>query len=195
MRPNAKLRSSCFLTPTCKRAVIPPWDNLAGPYSDESIQRWKYMSSQATPQDAELILKLYDLRREPVMREARSFMATFSPKSYDDVAALANSFGTKEQTYLRQVSGYWEMAASLVNRGAINRELALDNYQEMFFIYAKMEPYVEEFRQKMGQPNAFRQVQQLVESSEENKQRLKAMQAMQAEMAKRRAQATAGVAS
>src|SRR5262249_29860409 len=132
---------------------------------------------------------LYDLRREATMREARSFMATFAPKSLDDVMALANSFGTKEQAYLRQVSGYWEMAASLVNRGALNRELALDNYQEMFFIYAKMEPFVEEFRQKTGQPNAFKQVQQLVDSSEETKQRLKAMQAMQAEMAKRRAAA------
>jgi len=123
------------------------------------------------------------------MREARAFMATFSPKSIDDLIALASSFGTKEQTYLRQVAGYWEMAASLVNRGALNRELALDNYQEMFFIYAKLEPYVEEYRQKMGQPNTFKQVQQLVESSEENKKRLKDMQAVQAEMAKRRSAA------
>lgn len=147
------------------------------------------MSTQPTHHDAELILKLYDLRREPVMREARAFIATFSPKSFDELQSLAMAFGTKEQAYLRQVAGYWEMAASLVNRGAINRELALDNYQEMFFVYAKMEPYVEEFRQKMGQPNAFKQVQQLVESSEENKKRLKDMQAMQAEMAKRRAAA------
>jgi len=145
------------------------------------------MSATPNHHDAELILKLYDLRREPVMREARAFIVSFSPKSFDDVQALASAFGTKEQAYLRQVAGYWEMAASLVNRGALNRELALDNYQEMFFVYAKFEPYVEEFRQKMGQPNAFRQVQQLVDSSEENKQRLKTMQAMQAEMAKRRA--------
>ena len=145
--------------------------------------------SSPTPHDADLILKLYDLRREPVMREARTFIATFSPKSFDELQALATAFGTKEQAYLRQVAGYWEMAASLVNRGAINRELALDNYQEMFFVYAKFEPYVQEFRQKMGQPNAFKQVQQLIESSEENKQRLKDMQVMQAEMAKRRAAA------
>lgn len=150
------------------------------------------MSSQPTPQDAELILKLYDLRREAVMREARAFIVTFSPKSIDDLIALASAFGTKEQAYLRQVSGYWEMAASLVNRGALNRELALDNFQEMFFVYAKVEPYVEEYRQKMGQPNTFKQVQQLVNSSEENKQRLKDMQKMQAEMAKRRVEAAAG---
>jgi hypothetical protein len=147
------------------------------------------MSTQPSHHDAELILKLYDLRREPVMREARAFWVQFSPKSFDDVVAVASAFGTKDQAYLRQVAGYWEMAASLVNRGALNRELALDNFQEMFFVYAKMAPYVEEFRQKMGQPGAFKQVQQLIESSEETKQRLKDMQAMQAEMAKRRAAA------
>ena len=108
------------------------------------------MSSQATTQDAELILKLYDLRREALMREARTFMAQFSPKSLDDVLAVATAFGTKEQAYFRQVFGYWEMAASLVNRGALNRELALDNYQEMFFVYAKIAPYIEQYREKMG---------------------------------------------
>jgi len=148
--------------------------------------------SAPTTQDAELILKLYDLRRESVMREARSFFVQWSPKSLDDVIALASAFGTKEQAYLRQVAGYWEMAASLVNRGALNRELALDNFQEMFFVYAKMAPYVRDFREKMNQPRAFIQVQQLVESSEENKQRLKDMQNMQADIAKRREAAAAG---
>ena len=147
------------------------------------------MSAQATTQDAELILKLYDLRREPVMREARAFVVGFWPQSVDDIIALVSAFGTKEQAYFRQVAGYWEMAASLVNRGALNRELALDNYQEMFFVYAKVAPYLEEYRQKMGQPNTFKHVQQLVESSEETKKRLKDMQAMQAEMIKRRAAA------
>jgi len=145
--------------------------------------------SEPSHHDAELILKLYDLRREPVMREARAFMVGFWPQSSDDIIALVSAFGTKEQAYFRQVFGYWEMAASLVNRGALNRELALDNFQEMFFVYAKVAPYIEEYRQKMGQPGAAKQVQQLVDSSEENKQRLKDMQAMQAEMAKRRAAA------
>ncbi len=78
--------------------------------------------SEPSHHDAELILKLYDLRRESVMREARTFMAQFAPKSVDELVALTTAFGTKEQAYLRQVAGYWEMAASLVNRGALNRE-------------------------------------------------------------------------
>ena len=147
------------------------------------------MSSEATTQDAELIVKLYDLRREPVMREARAFIAQFSPKSLEDLMALAMAAGSKENAYVRQVTGYWEMAASLVNRGALNRELALDNYSELFFVYAKIAPYVEDFRQRMGMPMFCRQIQQLVESSAENKQRLADMQKMQAEMARRRAEA------
>lgn len=148
--------------------------------------------SQANSHDAELILKLYDLRRESVMREARKFVVQFSPKSVDDLIAVTMAPGTVENSYLRQVGGYWEMAASLVNRGALNRELALDNYQEMFFVYAKLAPYVEEFRQKTGMTGFCRQIQQLVESSEENKQRLADMQKMQAEMAQRRESAAAG---
>src|SRR5215469_4593446 len=145
--------------------------------------------SQPTHHDAEIILKLYDLRREPVMREARAFVVQFSLKSLDDIVKVANAFGTKEQSYLRQVAGYWEMAASLVNRGALNRELALDNFQEMFFVYAKVQPYLEEYREKMGFPNFLRQVQQLAESSAETRGRTVAMQKMQAEMARRRAEA------
>jgi hypothetical protein len=147
--------------------------------------------SQPTHHDAEIILKLYDLRREPVMREARAFVAQFAPKSLDDLLKVAHAFGTKEQAYLRQVAGYWEMAASLVNRGAINRELALDNYQEMFFVYAKVEPFIEEYRRAMSTPNFLRQVQKLAESSPETRKRLSDMQEMQAAMARRREEAMA----
>ena len=147
--------------------------------------------SQPTHHDAEIILKLYDLRREPVMREARSFFAQFAPKSVGDMLKVANAFGTKEQAYLRQVAGYWEMAASLVNRGALNRELALDNFQEMFFVYAKVQPYLVEYRQAVNAPGFLRQVQQLAESSPETRKRTSDMQAMQAARARLQAEATA----
>jgi hypothetical protein len=146
--------------------------------------------SQPTHHDADLILKLYDLRREPVMREARKFVGQLSLKSLDDLVALASAFGTSEQAYLRQVAGYWEMAASLVNRGALNRELALDNFQEMFFVYAKIQPYLEAFRQKMAMPQFMRQAQQLAESSAQTRERTAAMQRTQAEMARRRQEAS-----
>jgi hypothetical protein len=146
--------------------------------------------SQPTHFDAELILKLYELRREPVMREARQYLGQLTLKSFDDLLKLANAFGTQEQAYLRQVAGYWEMAASLVNRGALNRELALDNFQEMFFVYAKIQPFLEAYREKTGTPQFMRQVQQLAESSAETRERTAAMQKRQAEIARRSEEAS-----
>ena len=151
----------------------------------------EYMSTPATPQDAEVILKLYDLRREALMREARRFLVEFDPKSVDDLVALSMKFGTKEQAYLRQVVGYWGMAASLVSRGALNKELAVDNFQEMFFVYAKLEPFLQGFREKMGMPQFAHQIQQFVDGSPEARQRVDEMKKMQADMARRRAEATA----
>ena len=150
------------------------------------------MSELPTHHDAELILKLYDLRREPVMREARRFVADFWPTSLDDVLAIAMNRGTKENAYLRQITGYWEMAASFVNRGALNRDLALDNFGELFFVYAKIEPYLQGYRDAVGMQQFLQQAQQLVDSSPETRERLKNMQKLQASIQQRVAEATAG---
>jgi hypothetical protein len=140
-------------------------------------------STPATHHDAELILKLYELRREPVMREARNFVAGFSPKSVDDILAVANAFGTKENAYVRQVFGYWEMVASLIVHGTLNALLASDTLGEMYFVYAKIQPFVEEFRQKSGMVEFQVNVQKVVESSAEGRDRLARMRKRQAEMA------------
>ena len=140
-------------------------------------------TSQATHHDAELILKLYDLRREPLMREARSFVAGFAPKSVDDMLAVANAFGTKENAYLRQVFGYWEMVAALIVHGTLNALLAYDTLGEMYFVYAKIQPFVEEFRQKSGMVEFLVNVQKVAEGSAEGRERLVRMQKRQAEMA------------
>lgn len=145
-------------------------------------------ASNPTHHDAELILKLYELRREPVMRDARGFIANFTPKSVDDLVAVANAPG-KENAYLRQVFGYWEMAASFVVHGVLNPELAFDTLQEMYFAYGKIQPFLEEFRQKQGTPDFLANLQKVVEGSTEGRQRLARMQKRQAEMARRRAEA------
>jgi hypothetical protein len=138
------------------------------------------MSELPNHHDADIILKLYELRRESVMRDARRFLVDFWPTSVDDLLAITSNRGSKENAYMRQVTGYWEMAASFVNRGAINRELALDNYGEMFYMYAKLGPYVQAFREAVGMPLFLKNVQQLVESSPETRERLKNMQKRQA---------------
>lgn len=142
------------------------------------------MSTQATHHDAELVLKLYDLRREPVMREARTFVFGFWPKSVDEILALTSAFGSKENAYLRQVFGYWEMVASLVVHGTLNASLLFDTSQEMYFVYGKIQPFLNDFREKMGMPEFLTNVQKVVEGTAEGRERLARVQKRQAEMAK-----------
>lgn len=136
------------------------------------------MSSQPTHHDAELILKLYELRREPVMREARKFVAEAPLNSVDDLLALNTARGTKENAYVRQVFGYWEMAAALVAHGTINPLLAYDTLNEMYFVFARVQPFLNDFRQKSGMPEFLSNVQRVVESSAEGRERVARLQKM-----------------
>ena len=82
------------------------------------------MSKKPTAADAQLILQLYDLRREAEMRKARNWWVTgFWPQSADDFMKIAWAMGTQENNWLRQVGGYWSMAAAFVLQGALNEDL------------------------------------------------------------------------
>src|SRR5579884_1685522 len=101
--------------------------------------------STATHADAELILKLYDLRREPELRRARKFMVeTFWPANFEEFAAVIAAFGTQENAWFRQVVGYWSMVASFVETGILDPDLLLDGTGEMWFIYTKLKPFIPE---------------------------------------------------
>ena len=97
--------------------------------------------------------------------------------------AVANSPG-KENAYVRQVFGYWEMAASLIVHGTLNPLLAYDTLGEMYFVYAKIQPFVEEYRQKSGTPEFLTNVQKVVEGSAQGQERLTRMRKLQAERAR-----------
>ena len=129
-------------------------------------------NSQATPADAEMILKLYDLRREPVMREARKYIFEFAPQSIEDVMAVVGDFSSKENAYVRQVIGYWSMAASLVLHGTLNEELARDNFMELLFVYAKIEPFLPEIRKRTGMDTFGANMQKFVEGSSQARARV-----------------------
>jgi len=129
-------------------------------------------NSQATHADAELILKLYDLRREPVMREARKYVFDFAPESIDDVMKVLGDFSSKENAYVRQVFGYWGMAASLVLHGALNEDLARDNFTELLFVYAKFEPFLTEIRKRTGMDIFGANMQKFAESSPDARERV-----------------------
>lgn len=136
--------------------------------------------------EADLILKLYDLRREPTMRKAREwYFREFNPASMADVT---NTLFGENGAYLRMVWSYWDMAAALVNHGAISKELFNDTNGEHIATFLKMEPLLSEARAQVG-PQLLAQVEQLIDSSEEQRERLatmrERMKQIQASMAAR----------
>ena len=104
----------------------------------------------ASPADAEIILKLYDLRRETVMRQARAWVVgEFWPATAEDYFAVALNPTDPHNAFLRQVMSYWEMAAAMVIHGAVSAELFVDCNAEGFLLLAKFAPFVDDIRQKM----------------------------------------------
>lgn len=112
----------------------------------ESMQMERML---ATPADAEIILRLYELRRETVMRQARAWvLGEFWPKSADEYLAVAMNAADPHNAYIRQVTSYWEMAAAMVLHGSLSAELFVDCNGEGFFLLAKFAPFIDELRQK-----------------------------------------------
>ena len=146
-------------------------------------------------EDANLILKLYDLRREPVMREARNWFFTFNPQSASDY--METMMG-EQGAYARMVISYWDMAASLVNNGAIDEQMFNDCNGEHLFVFAKIEPILEELRQTWNQPDMLKNFETLVRRIPNNKETLAAMRErikmIQGMMAERAAKAKAAAA-
>ena len=98
--------------------------------------------------EAELILKLYDLRREETMRIARDwFVREFHPESLSDIEKALSS---EHSGHMRMVISYWDMAAALVNNGAISAQLFNDTNGEHFGVFGKVEPFVKEVRAAYG---------------------------------------------
>jgi hypothetical protein len=137
------------------------------------------MSKKATASDAELILKLYDLRREAEIRKARNWaVIDFWPQSLDDVIKIASALGTQENAWMRQVGGYWNMAASLCLAGTVSEDLFLEPSfsGEMFLIFSKVQPFLKEWRAKMKNPHIFSNVEKLCTGSKRGRDFLVVMQ-------------------
>jgi hypothetical protein len=139
-------------------------------------------------EDANLILRLYEIRREPVMREARNWFFSFNPTS---AAEYMEAVMGEHSGHLRMVISYWDMAASLVNNGAIDEQMFNDANGEHLFIFAKIEPILEELRQQWNQPDMLKHFETLIRRIPENKEKLAGMRerikmitAMMAERAK-----------
>lgn len=104
----------------------------------------------ATPADAEIILKLYELRTEPLMRQARAWVAgEFWPRTPEDFFAVLDNPADPHNAFLRQVVSYWEMAAALVLHGAVSADLFVDCNNEGFFLLAKFAPILDVIREQL----------------------------------------------
>ena len=152
------------------------------------------MSKKATAKDAELVMQLYDLRREPEMRKARHWWLTqFWPNSADEFIKIAMDMGSQENNWRRQVGGYWSMAAAFVESGALNLDLFVQPAVsgEMFFMFAKVHPFLKDLRTKLGDPHAFLNVEKVIAKTKFGRDRLQFVSQRVAQARERRAAAKA----
>ena len=139
-------------------------------------------------ESAQLILKLFELRRDPIMRDARTWIVReFNPDTIADVqAALAGP----HNPHFRMVMGYWDMACSFVVHGAVDRQMFIDANPEVFAAFSKVHPLLGEIRAMAPQPGFAKHIEQVVMSEpgveerlERLRQRFKAMAAAAAPVA------------
>lgn len=105
--------------------------------------------------DAELVLRVYELRREELMRKSRdALMREFWPRTYEDVKAVTSDYTHPLNAAYRQVGTYWEMVYGLVRHGIVNAEYFLESNGEGLFLFGKVQPFLEQIRQD-GSPRSF----------------------------------------
>jgi len=144
-------------------------------------------------ESADLILKLYDLRREDKMRAARNWIFGFNPTSAEHY--MQTMMDPEVGGYLRMVTSYWDMAAALVNHGAIDADMFTDTAGEHFMIFAKVQPYLAELREMWQNPQAFQHLEKVIMESPNGAERLAKTQEWLKTMAEKMAGNKAGEAS
>ncbi|MFN6964225.1 MAG: hypothetical protein ACK4S4_10730 [Pyrinomonadaceae bacterium] len=144
-------------------------------------------------ESAELILKLYDLRREATMRQARNWFFTFNPTSVEEFEKTM--MDPEVGGYLRMVTSYWDMAAALVNHGAIDAEMFNDTVGEHIGVFAKIEPFLAELRERWQMPDAFKHLEKVIYDKPNGKEQLERtrewMRSIQQQMAGQASEASA----
>lgn len=116
--------------------------------------------------DADLVVKLYELRREPVMRESRSsLVAKFLPASFDDLIAVTKPDHPLNAAF-RQCTTYWEMVYSMARHGVVNGEFLMESSGEGLLLFTRIEPWLEQFRAHLGNPLALRNAEWIAKETE-----------------------------
>jgi hypothetical protein len=111
-------------------------------------------------ESAQLNLKLFELRREPILRDARHwFVREFNPESFDELIAFVRG---KRNDSFRMVVSYWNMAASLVISGAIDADAFRAAHDEIFATFSKIHPYLSELRTASSEPEFCKHLEAVV---------------------------------
>jgi len=114
-------------------------------------------------ENAQLNLQLFEMRREPVLREARAwFLNEFNPETFAELVALVS--GERNASF-RMVLSYWDMAASLVTTGAIDADAFRAAHGEIVATFSKISPYLGELRRATGEPEFCKHVEVVVLSA------------------------------
>jgi len=135
-------------------------------------------------EDADLILKLYDLRRETVMREARNWLFTFNPTGIQDVMEVMMG---EHSGHFRMVISYWDMACAMVVNGAIDEELFNQTNGEHMFVYMKVEPVLQEIRATFDNPEFLKNLETVVKRMPNIETRIASMRERMSKFAEMRA--------
>jgi len=124
-------------------------------------------------ESATLLVRLYELRRDSTMREARNWYArSFNPESFEEAIQVMSG---PSSAHFRMVTSYWDMAASFVLHGAIDEQMFNDANGEHLVVFAKVAPFMQEFRQRMGNPSYLASLEKLVMKSPNAAERLAAL--------------------
>ncbi|MBK8466736.1 MAG: hypothetical protein IPL32_12980 [Chloracidobacterium sp.] len=125
-------------------------------------------------ESADLILKLYDLRREATMREARNWIFGFNPTSAEEY--MQTMMDEKVGGYLRMVVSYWDMAATMVNQGAIDADMFDQTNGEHTLVFAKIEPILADLRKMWDRPEALANLEKVIMDRPDGAEKVKKTQ-------------------
>jgi hypothetical protein len=152
---------------------------------------------QVTHEQVNLMLRLYDIRREPRLREAREwFLSHFNATNAEEMMKLVPP-GSQENAFMRMVISYWEMVASIVNRGLIDEDLFFESTGEQWAVWERMKPIMPAWRQMFKNPLVFAQLEEHIKRLEAWRERrapgsTEAMRQLMAQMAQVAKSRTAG---
>jgi hypothetical protein len=119
--------------------------------------------AKPTKADADLLLRLYEIRREPEMRKARHwFLHVFQPSDWEALKAQRMT-GSDEDRYLRMVTSYWDMVSAFVKQGILNEQLFFSTHGENVVVWNKVSPWIEELRNEMKRPTYLKSLESMVE--------------------------------